>query len=124
MVRSRLSQLLRVSLVLGIVILAAGVGLFAYRYTTEPVTLTVAAGSIDGEAAALMSTIATRLASTNSQIRLKVVDTGTALEASKTFAAGKADLAIVRADVGDLSEARTIVRLIHGVVMILVPPGS
>src|SRR5215213_8620232 len=124
MAPSRLSQIFRIALVVGIVILAAGVGFFGYRYITQPVILTVAAGSIDGEAAALMSTIATRLASTNSQIRLKVVDTGTALEASKAFSTGKADLAIVRADIGDLSEARTVVRLIHGVVLIVVPPGS
>ena len=32
-----------------------GAGLLAYRYYTHPVTLTVAVGSIDGEAAKAMS---------------------------------------------------------------------
>jgi len=119
-----LPRWLRIAMTLGIVILAGGAGLFGYRYFTRPVTLTVAAGSIDGEAAALMSIVASRLASDKAHIRLKVVDTGTAIAASKAFAAGEADLAVVRADVGDLSAARTVVLLTHGVVMLLVPPGS
>ena len=47
-----------------------------------------------------------------------------AFDAAKAFATGKVDLAIIRADIGDLSEARTIVLAGHGVVMIVVPPGS
>ena len=49
---------LRTVLLVGVVILAAGVGLFAYRYFTRPATLTVAVGSIDGEAAKAMSEMA------------------------------------------------------------------
>ena len=120
----RLPQTLRIALVVGIVLVAAGASLFVYRYVTRPVTLTVAAGSIDGEAAALMSTIASRLASTNSQVRLKVVDTHSVLDASKAFSEGRVDLAIIRADTGDLSAARTVVLVTHGVLMIVVPPGS
>jgi TRAP transporter TAXI family solute receptor len=120
----RLPRTLRIALVVGIVLLAAGASLFVYRYITRPVTLTVAAGSIDGEAAALMSTIASRLASTNSQVRLKVVDTHTVLEASKAFSEGRVDVAIIRADTGDLSAARTVALVTHGVLMIVVPPGS
>jgi TRAP transporter TAXI family solute receptor len=124
MMPTSLPRWLRIAMTLGIVILAGGVGLFTYRYFTRPVTLTVAAGSIDGEAAALMSIVSSRLASDKAHIRLKVVDSGTAVTASKAFADGKVDLAVVRADVGDLSAARTVALLTHGVVMILVPPGS
>ena len=120
----KLSRLLRIVLVAGIVLIAAGVGVFIYRYITEPVTLKVAAGSIDGEAVTLMSVIASRLASTNSHIRLKVVDAETALGASKALSSGQVDLAIVRADVGDLSTARTVALVTHGVLMIVVPSGS
>ena len=70
-----------------------------------------------------MSVVSRSLAS-DKAIRLKVVDSGTAVAASKAFAAGAVDLAVVRADVGDLSAARTVVLLTHGVVMVLVPPGS
>jgi TRAP-type uncharacterized transport system substrate-binding protein len=120
----RMPRWLRVCLLLGILVLACGGGLYAYRYATHPTALTVAAGSFDGDAVQLMSTIATRLASTNAPVRLQVLDKGNALEAAKTFSAGQADLAVVRADVGDLSAAETVVVLTRGVVLIIAPPGS
>jgi TRAP-type uncharacterized transport system substrate-binding protein len=115
---------LRFVLVLGIAALASGASLLAYRYFTRPVTLSVAVGSIDGEAAQAMSAIASRLASTNAPVRLKVIDSGTALEAAKIFAAGKADLAVVRGDVGDLSQAQAVVVVSRVVLLIVAPPGS
>src|ERR1700691_1609157 len=115
---------LRFVLLLGIVGLAAGASLFAYRYYTRPTTLSVAVGSIDGEAAKAMSAIASRLASTNAPVRLKVIDSGTALEAAQAFAAGKADLAVVRGDVGDLSQAQAVVVVSHMVLLVVAPPGS
>jgi hypothetical protein len=45
-------------------VVASGAGLFAYRYVTQPTTLTIAAGSHDGEAARVLSAIASRLANT------------------------------------------------------------
>src|SRR6476620_11757538 len=115
---------LRLVLIAGITILASGAGLFAYRYYTHPVTLTVAVGSIDGEAAKAMVAIASKLVSINAPVRLTVIDTGTALEAAKTFAAGKADLAVVRGDVGDLSQAQAVVVVSHMVALLIAPPGS
>ena len=114
----------RLVLILGIAVLVAGAGLFAYRYYTRPVTLTVAVGSIDGEAAKAMSAIASKLAAINAPVRLTVIDTGTALAAGKTFAAGKADLAVVRGDVGDLSQAQAVVVVSHMVALLIAPPGS
>jgi TRAP-type uncharacterized transport system substrate-binding protein len=112
-------------LLVGIVTaLTVGAGVFAYRYFTYPVTLTVAAGSADGYAAQIMSSIAGRLTASNSPVRLKVVSVDSAFDAAKAFSSGKVDLAIIRADIGDLSEARTVVLAGHGVVMIIVPPGS
>jgi TRAP-type uncharacterized transport system substrate-binding protein len=120
----RLPFWLRFLLIAGIAVLAAGAGLFGYRYYTHPVTLTVAAGSIDGEAAKAMSAIASRLVTINASVRLAVVDTGTALAASKMFSAGKADLAVVRGDVGDLSQAQAVVVVSHMVALMIAPPGS
>jgi len=120
----RLPLWLRLVMIAGIAILAAGVGLFGYRYYTRPVTLTVAVGSIDGEAAKAMSAIADELVSTNAPVRLKVIDSGTALGAANAFSAGKVDLAVVRGDVGDLSQAQAVVVVSHMVVLIIVPPGS
>ena len=112
---SRVPQWMRALLVGCLVVLVTGAGLFAYRHFTAPKTMTIAAGSFDGEAARLMSAIATQLTKTGAGIRLKIVDTGTELGASEAFSAGKVDLAIVRADVGDLSAARTVVLVTYGV---------
>ena len=115
---------LRLVLLVGVIGLASGASLLAYRYYTRPVTLSVAVGSIDGEAAKAMSAIASRLASDNAPVRLKVIDSGTALEAANMFSAGKADLAVVRGDAGDLSQAQAVVVVSHVVVLLIVPPGS
>jgi TRAP transporter TAXI family solute receptor len=124
MTPTKLPLWLRMVLLVGVAVLAAGASLFVYRYCTRPVTLSVAVGSIDGEAANAMSAIASRLVSTNAPVRLKVIDSGTALEAAKIFSAGKADLAVVRGDVGDLSQAQAVVVVSHVVVFIIAPPGS
>jgi hypothetical protein len=118
----RLPRWLRVSLVLGIAVLACGSGLYAYRYATHPTTLTVAAGSFGGDAVQFMSMIATRMASTGAPVRLKVLDKGTALDAVKAFSAGEADLAVARADLGDLSTAEIVVVLTRSVVLMIAPP--
>src|SRR5438552_2250290 len=115
---------LRLVLIAGVTILAAGAGLFGYRYYTRPVTLTVAVGSIDGEAAKAMSAIASRLLTTNAPVRLKVIDSGSALGAADAFSKGQVDLAVVRSDVGDLSQAQAVIVVTHAIVMIVAPPGS
>jgi TRAP-type uncharacterized transport system substrate-binding protein len=115
---------LRVVLLIGVIGLASGASLLVYRYYTRPVTLSVAVGSIDGEAAKAMSALAGRFVSTNAPVRLKVIDSGTALEAASAFSAGKVDLAVVRGDVGDLSQAQAVVVVSHVVVLVIAPPGS
>ena len=120
----RLSLWRRVVLLAGVVVVVTGGSLLGYRYYTRPVTLTIAVGSIDGEAAKAMSAIASRLVSIQAPVRLSVVDTGTALEAAKLFAAGKVDLAVVRGDVGDLSKAQAVVVVAHMVALVIAPPGS
>lgn len=120
----RLPLRLRIMLLVGVVLLATGAGLFAYRYYKHPVTLTVAVGSIDGEAAKAMSAIASRLVSIDAPVRLKIMDTGTSPEAAKAFSEGKTDLAVVRGDAGDLSQAQAVVIVSQLVVLIVAPPGS
>ena len=71
----------------------------------------------------MASLIASRLATTDAWIRLKVENAGSVLDAAKAFDAGKADLAVVRADVGDLQQARAVALTAHGVVMVVAPPG-
>ena len=124
MTSTRLPLWLRFFLIVAVFILAAGTGLFGYRYFTRPVTLTVAVGSIDGEASKAMSAIASRLVSDDAPVRFKVIDTGTTLAAAQAFAAGKANLAVVRGDVGDLSQAGSVVIVAHVVALMIAPPGS
>jgi TRAP-type uncharacterized transport system substrate-binding protein len=114
----------RAVLLAGVFCIVAGTGLTAYRFYVRPATLTIAVGSFDGEGKQIASVIAGRLATIDSPVRLKVENSGSALDAARAFAAGAADLAIVRADVGDLSQARTVAMTAHGVVMIVAPPGS
>ena len=111
--------------IVGIIAAAAiGGGWFCYHYFAKPVYLTVAAGSFDGEALALISAVSARLAASNAHIRLKVVDTGTSAKASEMLAAHKADLAIVRGDTGGLADARSVLLLAHGVVLIVAPKAA
>ena len=101
-----------------------GAGLFVYYWYTRPTTLTVAVGSLDGEAPKLMSALASRLAAANAPVRLKLAETTTALEAAEMFSSNNTDLAVVRGDVGDLSQAQAVVILAHAVVLLVAPPGS
>jgi TRAP-type uncharacterized transport system substrate-binding protein len=124
MISIRMPFWLRLVSLLGVILICTAAGLYGYRWWNRPVTLTLAVGSIDGEAASAMSAIATQLASDGASVRLKVIDTGTAVEAGKQFAAGNVDLAAVRGDVGDLSKAQAIVVLSHVTVLLIAPPGS
>ena len=120
----RIPSWLRIALVAGVVVLVAGAGLFGYRWYSRPTTLTIAVGSLDGEATKLMSALASRLTAANAPVRLKLVETANALEAAELFSSGKTDLAVVRGDVGDLSQAQAIIVLAHAVVLLVAPPGS
>src|SRR6185436_10144853 len=106
---TRMPSWLRMVLVAGVVVLVAGAGLFGYRWYSRPTTLTIAVGSLDGEATKLMSALASRLAAANAPVRLKLVETTSALEAAEMFSSNKTDLAVVRGDVGDLSQAQAVI---------------
>ena len=114
----------RVVLLVGLLCIAAGVGLLAYRMIERPTVLSLAVGTLDGEAGQTASIVASHFATTKASIRLKVEKAGTVLDAAKAFAAGHADLAVVRADVGDLAQARSVAVVAQGVVMLIAPPGS
>ena len=124
MVSIRMPFWLRVASLIAVVALGGAAGFFAYRWYSHPVTLTVAVGTIDGEGAKAMSAMASQFVSDGAPVRFKVIDTGTTPEAAKAFAAGNVDLAVVRADVGDMSQAQAIVVLTHMTVLLIAPPGS
>jgi TRAP-type uncharacterized transport system substrate-binding protein len=115
---------LRIVVVLALAVLAAGASLFAYRWYVRPVTLSVAVGSLDGDAPKIVAALASRLALNNAPVRLKVVETSGPIESAQAFSSGKTDLAVVRGDVGDLSQAQAIVVLAQAVALLVAPPGS
>ena len=121
---TRLPAWLRITLVAGIAVLIAGASLFAWRWYSKPTTLTVAVGSLDGEASRLVTAIARKLTQSNAPVRFSLIETGSALEAANTFASGKADLAVVRGDAGDLSQAQVVAIVAHAVALLVAPPGS
>src|ERR1700760_3560989 len=73
----------RAILLAGVVCVLAGAGLIGYRYYAQPRTLTIAVGSLDGEAKQVTSLIASHLAATDARIRLKVENEGSVLDAAK-----------------------------------------
>jgi TRAP-type uncharacterized transport system substrate-binding protein len=120
----RLPIWLRIAVIVGVTLLAGGAGLFAYRWYVHPVKLSIAVGSLDGELPKAVSALASRLAEANAPVRLQIVETSSPLESAEAFSSGKADLAVVRGDVGDLSQAQAIVVMGQGVVLLLARPGS
>ena len=115
---------LRVVLLASVVCVLAGAGLVAYRFYVKPVTLSLAVGSFDGEAGQIASIIASRLTATGAPVRLKIVQSSNVLDSAQMLAAGKVDLAVVRADVGDLSQAMSVAVVTKGVLMLVAAPGS
>jgi TRAP-type uncharacterized transport system substrate-binding protein len=121
---SRFPTWLRVTLVAGIVVLIAGASLFGWRWYSRPTTLTIAVGSLDGESSRLVSALASKLAQQKAPVRLSMVETPSALDAANAFSSGKVDLAVVRGDVGDLSQAQAVAIVAHAVVLLVAPSGS
>jgi TRAP-type uncharacterized transport system substrate-binding protein len=121
---AKLPTWMRVTLVTGIVILIAGASLFAWRWYSKPTTLTIAVGSLDGEASKVVSALASKLAQQKAPVRLSMMEVGSALDAASAFSSGKVDLAVVRGDVGDLSRAQAVAVVAHAVVLLVAPPGS
>src|SRR4029450_11799151 len=105
---TRLPAWLRITLVAGIAVLIAGASLFAWRWYSRPTTLTIAVGSFDGEASKVVSALASKLAQQKAPVRFSLVETASALDAANAFSSGKVDLAVVRGDVGDLSQAQAV----------------
>lgn len=114
----------RVLLLAGLTGLVLGACLLVWRYVERPTTLNLAVGSLDGEAGRTASIIASHFADRKSSIRLNIERFDDVVASGKAFAEGKADLAVIRADVGDLSAARSVAVLTKGVAMLLAPPGS
>lgn len=111
-------------LVAGLVCLLAAICFLSYRWYTRPTTLTIAVGSQDGEAARMVSAIASRFAQVGAPVRLSLKETTGALQAAAAFSSEEVDLAVVRGDASDLSKAQAVAVVTHAVLLLVAPPGS
>jgi TRAP-type uncharacterized transport system substrate-binding protein len=121
---NRLSRHQRILVMAGMACLLAAAAFASYRWYMRPTTLTVAVGSQDGEAPKMVAAIAAHLTQTHAPVRLSMKETPSALEAAAAFASGAVDLAVVRGDAADMSQARAVVVVTRGVVLLVAPPGS
>ncbi|WP_441241830.1 TAXI family TRAP transporter solute-binding subunit [Tardiphaga sp. 768_D3_N2_1] len=121
---TKLPTWLRIILVAGAAILIASASLYAWHWYARPATLTIAVGSLDGEASKLVSALASKLVQQKAPVRLDIVEAGSAAGAAEAFSSGKVDLAVVRGDVGDLSQAQAVAVVTHTVLLLVAPPGS
>src|SRR3954464_1121009 len=71
---------LRIMLVLGIVVAALGAGVYVYRCASRRGAVSRAFGSVGADVNKVLAAMASRMASANSPVRLKVLDKGTARE--------------------------------------------
>ena len=83
---------LRMVVVAGAVVLVTGAALFGYHWYARPTTLTIAVGSLDGEAGRIVSAIASRFTATNAPVRLKIIETSSAAEAANAFSSERPTL--------------------------------
>lgn len=121
---TKLPVWLRIVLVAVAAVLVTSGGLFALYWYSQPTTLSVAVGSLDGEASKVMSALAGKLVQQKAPVRLDIVEAGGVAGTAEQFSSGKVDLAVVRGDVGDLSQAQAVVVVAHAVVILAVPQGS
>ncbi|MBX9758867.1 MAG: C4-dicarboxylate ABC transporter substrate-binding protein [Beijerinckiaceae bacterium] len=123
-IKQRIPRWLRISAVAAFLASSVAVAFFVYQYTTRPKVLSIAVGAVDGDGVRVLNALAARMAATNAPVRLRVVDVGSPMAAADQFAKGSVDLAVVRADIGDLSSARTVVSITNATLLIVAPAGG
>jgi TRAP transporter TAXI family solute receptor len=111
-----------------LLVLAAGILLFGlaagsvYMFL-RPTTLRIAVGPPNSDDQKLIQTLAQAFARERSSIRLAPITTDGSVESIALFAAGKADLAVVRGDLGLPANAESVVILRKNVVVLWAPSG-
>jgi hypothetical protein len=80
-------------LVVAMTAVAIGLGIYAFRYISRPVALSIAIGPRDGEDFRLVSAIARWLATNNSAVQLHIVPQDSPTDATAAISAGQVNLA-------------------------------
>ena len=111
-----------------LLVLAAGLLLFAAAggalyWALRPVTLKIAVGPPNSDDQKLIQALAQTFARDKSSVRLAPVTTEGATESIALLAAGKADLAVARGDLGLPADAEPVAILRKNVVVLWAPSG-
>ncbi|WP_082173218.1 TAXI family TRAP transporter solute-binding subunit [Methylobacterium platani] len=108
-----------IPIVLAALLALVATALLAYQWLGQPTTLRVAVGPSGSEDARLVAAVAQSLARTHEDVRLRPVPTGGVAESAGLAERGKADLAVVRSDVGIPANTQTVAILHRNAVLLL-----
>lgn len=111
-------------LVLAAVLALVATALLAYQWLGQPTTLRVAVGPAGSEDARLMAAVAQSLARTHEEVRLRLVPTSGVAESARMAEIGRADLAVVRSDVGIPASTQTVAILHRDAALLLASDPS
>ncbi|TNC11649.1 TAXI family TRAP transporter solute-binding subunit [Methylobacterium terricola] len=106
-------------LVLAALLALVATALLAYQWLGQPTTLRVAVGPAGGEDARLVAAVAQSLARSHEEVRLRPVATSGVAESAAAAEQAKADLAVVRSDVGIPASTQTVAILHRDAVLLL-----
>lgn len=113
-----------VPLVLAALLALVATVLLAYQWLGQPTTLRVAVGPAGSEDARLVAAVAQSLARTHEDVRLRPVATSGVADSASLAERGKADLAVVRSDVGIPANTQTVAILHRNAVLLLAADPS
>ncbi|MFH6783661.1 MULTISPECIES: TAXI family TRAP transporter solute-binding subunit [Methylobacterium] len=113
-----------VPIVLAALLALVATALLAYQWLGQPTTLRVAVGPAGSEDARLVAAVAQALARTHEDVRLRPVTTSGVAESAGAAEHGKADLAVVRSDVGIPASTQTVAILHRDAVLLLAADPS
>ncbi|MBK3395804.1 MULTISPECIES: TAXI family TRAP transporter solute-binding subunit [Methylobacterium] len=111
-------------LVLAAILALVATALLAYQWLGQPTTLRVAVGPAGSEDARLMAAVAQSLARTHEEVRLRLVPTSGVAESARMAEIGRADLAVVRSDVGIPASTQTVAILHRDAALLLATDPS
>jgi TRAP transporter TAXI family solute receptor len=94
-----------------------------YYYAMRPVALRIAVGPANSDDLKVVQALAQGFAQAHSQIHLRPIQTDGASASAQALAEGRADLAIVRGDLGVPKNAQAVATLRKNVAVLWVPPA-
>ncbi len=108
-----------VPIVLAALLAFVATALLAYQWLGQPTTLRVAVGPSGSEDARLVGAVSQSLARGHEEVRLRPVATSGVADSAEAAERGKADLAVVRSDVGIPARTQTVAILHRDAVLLL-----